>query len=1033
MGAVYLAADPLLGRTVALKVLRTDDDELRERFAREARSAASLKHHHIVTIYDIGEDDEGRPFLAMEYIDGESMAEMIRRQAQVPMHQRLKLIIDLCAGLGYAHRSGIVHRDIKPANLMITSDGVLKIVDFGLARITSAAGPDLTRAGTLMGTVHYMSPEQIAGTPVDHLSDIFAVGLVLYEVVAYRKAYPGDSAPVVLHNIVHTDADPIGGLLSARDGELERVVAKAIAKARPRRYQTLSELASDLEPVRARLEATSDDATVVNYSLHTPKPEEVTPNPAASPRPPSSRRVRNLDGIAQRRVAQIAQHLASAAEYFAGGRFDAAIEQCELAILIDPEEARALELLDQAHQALADRQLAQWLTEAKAQLTNGDLTQAEDLLQQALNIRSDSAEAIALRDQLRQTRREREAAADRARAVKAAVERARRNLRDGALEAAVRAASEALAYDPAQREASDLREQALASLDQRRRKQQHDDAAFSVAEEARERADAGEHSAALKMLQAFAPPHPAVDEAVAEIKSRIAALEQQRLEEVERLRLRALEEARRREQLASLRATVSQAIAAADYVAARAAVRAARTQSFLPGDAELERLCREFDSTIDAHEAAARLRALIQRHLDAARAAVASGNLTAALRSADAAVSLAPHDTDAQRLQRHIRDLKSAADAAEAAARVRATVERHLAAVETSTATGDLAAAERAIEAALRIAPEDPAAIQWRERVRELKRAAEEAEAAARVRASVDEHLSAAQAAVERGDLSAAATSVQAALHIAPDDPDAREWDRHLRELKNQVNAAAAAARRRALLEQHIKATRDALGMGDVATAAEWMQETLKHAPDDSNVLTLARKVREAEAEKARDEQARQAAAAAIAHADELTANGHGSEALRMLDAFEPHALVAASARELRDKLEEQERQEGLAKARAEQAERQRQALAWEKLQRDRQLIAEARARAGVLRAGSGTGAAGDVSAAGGADLPRGLPGRVSLTIAVVVLVVLTAIAGWCSSRRSPSDAVQESHTVGTVADKLQSPQPAPAIKADAC
>jgi serine/threonine protein kinase len=823
MGAVYLASDPLLGRTVAVKVLRSDDDELRERFAREARSAASLKHHHIVTIYDIGEDDEGRPFLAMEYIDGESMAELIRRRAQIALHQRLKYIIDLCHGLGHAHRAGIVHRDIKPANLMITSEGVLKVVDFGLARVVESSAAGLTRAGTLLGTVHYMSPEQVDGTTVDHLSDIFSVGLVLYEIIAYRKAYPGDSAPVVLHNIVHTNPAPIGDFLPERDEELEWVVAKAIEKPRPRRFQDLRELAGALESVRGRLAATDPDATIVQrpetpdasrrsaITGDTTAQTEVSPNalpPSPRPHRTDPRHLRNLDAIAQRRAAQIAQFLAAAAEHFAAGRHEAAVEQCEAALLINPDESRALQLLEQAHQALNDRQVNQWVTEAKAHLSRGDLTQAEELVDQALQLRSDSPDAMALRNQVRQTRRERERAADRARAVEAAVERARRSLQAGALEAAVRAANEALAYDSGQRDASSLREQALAGLEARRRQQEHEQAAVDVCAKARDVADAGDHSAALELLRGFSPPHPAVNEAIAEIEERIAALERQRREEIERARLRALEESRRREQLASLRSTTSTALERGDYAAARAAVRIARSQPLVPGDADLERLCAEIDIAIDAAEAAARLRKSIDRHLKSAQEAIAAGDLSSAGKSVDAAISLGPDDAEAQRLQRHVRELKAAAAAAEAAAERRATLER-------------------------------------------------------------------------------------------------------------QVNAAQAA-----------------LAKGDLAAAARLVDAALKLAPEDQDVLRLQQKVGEEQAARQREEQQRREAADCAARAREWFAASRAEEAFRLLAAFEPHALVAAVEQELRARQELLERQ---ARERQERERQERERQERERLERERQ------------------------------------------------------------------------------------------------
>jgi serine/threonine protein kinase len=831
MGAVYLASDPLLGRTVAVKVLRSDDEELRERFAREARSAAALKHHHIVTIYDIGEDEEGRPFLAMEYIDGESMAEMIRRRAPIALHQRLKFIIDLCAGLGYAHRAGIVHRDIKPANLMITSEGVLKIVDFGLARIASSSAGGLTRAGTLLGTVHYMSPEQTDGTVVDHLSDIFAVGLVLYEILAYRKAYPGDSAPVVLHNIVHTDPPPIGQFLPTRDEELEWIVSKAIEKKRPRRYQDLRELASALESVRARLEAADPDATIVQRLdaeassrptasvEEAPAETEFSPNAMSpSPRPQSAdpRQRRHLEVIAQRRAAQIAQRLAAAHEHFDAGRYEDAVEQCEAAILINPNETRALQLLDQAHQALNDRQIRQWLEEAKAHLSRGELTQAEALVEQALELRSDAPEAMRLRNQVRHTRRERERAADRARAVTAAVDRARRNLQAGALEAAVRAATEALAYDPDHREAGELRDEAQAGLEARRQQQEHDQAAVAAAARARELADAGDHAAAVELLRAFRPPHAAVDEAIAEIEARIAALERQRREEAERARLRALEEARRREQLASIRATTAAAIEGGDFADARAALRAARAQPVVPGDPELERLCTEIETEIDAAEAAARLRASIERHLKSVHAAIAAGDLAAAAKSVDAALSLAPDEAEAQRLQRHVRELKKAAAAAELAAQRRAALGRQIKAAQTALANGDLAAAAKCVDAA---------------------------------------------------------------LGFAPDEPD---------------------------------------------------------------VLSLQQQIRQAHEARQRDEQQRREAAEVAARARELFAATQWKDAFRLLASFEPHTLVAAVEQELRvrheqHEREERERRERQAREREERERRERERQERERLERERQ------------------------------------------------------------------------------------------------
>jgi serine/threonine protein kinase len=282
MGEVFLATDPLLGRTVAIKMLMEDNEELRERFAREARSAAALNHQNIVTIYDVGED-AGRPFIAMEYLDGETMAELIHRRAPLTTRRKLELMLELCAGLGQAHRSGIVHRDVKPANLVITTDGALKILDFGIARVKEdATSGGLTLVGMLIGSPHYMSPEQADGQAVDDRSDIFAVGSVFYELLTGERAFPGDNPPVVLTRILTKAPRPVRELQPLLDAEIERILDKALAKDRAQRYQTLAELAADIGRVRDREPTHEVGQTVL---LSRDSPSFVTPESPHTPTP----------------------------------------------------------------------------------------------------------------------------------------------------------------------------------------------------------------------------------------------------------------------------------------------------------------------------------------------------------------------------------------------------------------------------------------------------------------------------------------------------------------------------------------------------------------------------------------------------------------------------------------------------------------------------------------------------------------------------------------------------------------------------
>lgn len=521
MGVVYLATDPLLRRTVAIKVLPGQDDELRERFAREARSAASLRHHNVVTIFDIGEE-EGQPFLAMEFLDGESMAELIRRQAPLTVNRRLQLMIELCAGLGYAHRSGIVHRDVKPGNLMITNEGTLKVLDFGLARITSEdTRTGLTRAGSILGTPHYMSPEQVHGRAVDPRSDIFSVGLVLYELLAYRKAYAGDIAHVVLHNIVHEAPLPLQEVMPDIDPDLARIVDKAIAKDPDDRYQSLAALAAELERVRVRHAEPSDTATLINArprrGAGTPQPTSDEPTPARD-----ARNRANLDVIARRRAAAVDSCVTTAAEHFAAGRYDEAITECEHAVLLNPQDNRAVELMARAHEALDDGRVHEWLAEARARMASGALTEAQALIDQSLMLRADSVEAQELRQQLRERRTSRESATERTRAATAALERATRSFEDGAFEAAARSASEVLAYDVENQDALDVRRRAAAAVEARRRQQGHDQWASDIVEQARLQTAADDPHGALELLESFEPPHPLVTIALARLRVRLS-------------------------------------------------------------------------------------------------------------------------------------------------------------------------------------------------------------------------------------------------------------------------------------------------------------------------------------------------------------------------------------------------------------------------------------------------------------------------------------------------------------------------------
>ena len=518
MGVLYLARDTSLGRPVALKVLAVVNEELKERFAREARAAASLKHQNIVTIYDIGEDD-GRPYIAMEFIDGETLAELIRRRKPVALVQKLTWALELCSGLGYAHRKGVLHRDIKPGNLMITSEGVLKILDFGLARLMADGTTALTHAGAVLGTPHYMSPEQIEGRPLDARSDIFAVGLVLYELIGYRKAYSGDAWQAVLLKILQTEPEPLHTTVDDLDPALEAIVARCIGKSPDDRYPDLATLADDVRGVLRQLHAGMNEPTLHLDLTQGDKASHGSDSGARASTPTPSHRP-NREAIARRRKEQIDKHLAAAAREFDSRNYEAAIEQCEMAIVLDPADLRTLALLDQAHRAAEDRKVREWLSQAETHLAARSLTLAAHFVQQALELQPGSEDARRLERQLRDIRSEAERQAERARAAQSAIDRARASLADEAFEAAGRSADEALSYEPENRDARNLKEAAVAGLAEQQRRLLDQKLQEALAESHR-LAATFDLDAAVRVLDNSDLHHPSIEQARRDLKHRI--------------------------------------------------------------------------------------------------------------------------------------------------------------------------------------------------------------------------------------------------------------------------------------------------------------------------------------------------------------------------------------------------------------------------------------------------------------------------------------------------------------------------------
>jgi serine/threonine protein kinase/Tfp pilus assembly protein PilF len=249
MGEVYLAEDTKLNRRVALKFLPTQlasDEKFRERFKREARAAAALNHPNIITIHEVSEY-RGRPFIAMEYVGGESLKDLIAEK-DLSFGKVIDIAGQICEGLATAHKSGIIHRDIKPQNIVVDKDGRARILDFGLARLERDAM--LTRTGSTVGTVAYMSPEQAKGERVDQRSDIFSLGVVLYEMITLQTPFRGEHEAAMMNSILSDTPEPLARYKADVSQELERIVEKALRKDVNTRYQSAADMMTDLKQVQ---------------------------------------------------------------------------------------------------------------------------------------------------------------------------------------------------------------------------------------------------------------------------------------------------------------------------------------------------------------------------------------------------------------------------------------------------------------------------------------------------------------------------------------------------------------------------------------------------------------------------------------------------------------------------------------------------------------------------------------------------------------------------------------------------------------
>jgi serine/threonine-protein kinase len=323
MGVVYRAKDRSLGRVVALKMLSAElsgEEELLQRFQREVEAVGQLSHPNIVTVYDVG-DAEGQLYMAMELLEGDDLRSLIERRIPMPLADRVRILQKICEGVAYAHSRGVVHRDIKPANILVTLDGRVKLLDFGLARVATRS--TITRQGVILGTPDYMAPEQAMGRGSDRRSDAFSAGAVFYEFLSGSKPFKGKTLHGVLYQIISEEPEPLLTLNPDLPAHLASFVHGMLRKDPEKRYASLEELARAIQEM--------------HHALRRSRSRSALPQQA-----PAGEEWR----------ARARDHLTRGRAHLEAGRHEAALDEMTEVLAVDPGCEEAAELAWRANRAV---------------------------------------------------------------------------------------------------------------------------------------------------------------------------------------------------------------------------------------------------------------------------------------------------------------------------------------------------------------------------------------------------------------------------------------------------------------------------------------------------------------------------------------------------------------------------------------------------------------------------------------------------------------------------------------------------------
>ncbi len=918
MGALYLAWDPNLERHVAIKVLIKDNEELRERFSREVRSAARLRHPHIVTMYDVGEYD-GQPFMAMEYVEGHTLAEIIRKREPLSTLRKLQLAMELADGLAYAHKAGVIHRDVKPANVMVDVHGAVKILDFGIARLIESVG--MTQAGIPLGTLNYMSPEQLAGRKVDQRSDIFSYGALVYELFSYHQAFPGGVGTGLLDRLLRSDRRPLAVVSPTLDPEIIRVIDRALEVDVQRRYPDLDSIGRDLEPIRLRLIATGEPTHVITpsspettaYLEGMVPPAPADPKPSPLPRAQTPRRAIDLEELSRRRAARIAEYLQGAHEAFAAGDLDEGIAMCEKVLMLDAEEPTANALLERARTALDERQAEEWLAEAEREIRRGALTAALAKIEQAEAIVPGSTKAAQLRTLAEEAVRERDRARQRADAIRQALARGHAHFDQGRFQEAASAADETLALGAGLAEAVALKAQSLEALDAEAREARARRAREAV-REARRLFSADQHAAAVNLLATFEPKEPLISQTLEQLQAEMNRLAEQRRVEAER---RAKQQRIRNELQAAQQDIDTHGFAQAIN----------RLNALTEAEGSTPEIARLLEAATAAQaeaERQARIASQVAGHLATAAALRSKDDLAGAKISVDAALSLAPGHAAALVLDAQLReDVRIAGQRREAEDRQRRERAEAIAAgVARAGRAGSHEAAIAVLNETLAIDP-DAAEVQkllaqHREALarEEAERRRVDAENRAK-QERVEVELAAARREIDGQEFEQAIERLHGLASAEGATPEIDALIARAKAAQAEIERAEDIARE---IAEHVARAAGLFARNDLTGALSRVDAALALDPGHGAALNLRGKIQQGmraaterrEAEERRAREQADAIAAAIAKADRASSHEEAIDALDEALSIDPdHVEVRRRLTQHRDAIVEEQAEQG--------------------------------------------------------------------------------------------------------------------------